>query len=525
MFRTLVAQGSVFGAACLYLQVSAFNAAVGFFARASFLIRSRVKRMDSITSRQRRDLWFSPFLELSTWQEELEDALSQCKHLRPRDGAHEEFLEELVEVLIEKVVPKNAMRVFAPLHEVAKSYPKSRGSDDVTLKSRMERRSHPKFYPKKVLLIQEEPSHEPGSSALQSTATATVLSLLLPLGIGPSPENVLLCDSSTMKDDVLRFLHRVAHATRMAMDDSRQAQVLGVFVHVDRLGMDVLQVLSSRVDAMQAAVGRRKEADATAEVEVRLVFTLTRQAPKALIESLEKDLCKQQQISILKLSTIRTFLKKAQTALGQHLVVSSDYAGDGKTHAMQLAHGWDQQSHANIVWGGAQTRGHAARVLRNAEGVGSLHLEVHSFEEGGAVDADMLLMELLLFRCVFDPERSQWTRLPSETPIFLEVANSIKIRQRAGHIQLMMLSAPLLELMPSQKKIDANAPFAFAGHDLQPLAASDCARDFALAGAALLLDQQRQRLVGDADSNNVVFKLMVDAHGKGKSLSQTQKVY
>ena len=459
--------------------------------------------------------------KINSFQEEesLDEAFQQCKFFLPREGAHEDFLEQLVHVL-SQVVPGEAMTSFSALHDVAKLYPKNRGAHDATAKSIMEQqrkeRRHPKFYPKRVMLIQEEKTHETASD-LQSTASTTVLSLLLPLGVGPSPENILLCDSSTTKDDILRFLHRLKHATRMALDTSYKAQVLGVFVHVDCLRFDVLQVLMCRVDAMQAAVGRRKEADTTAEIEVLLAFTLTRRAPKTLIESLEKDLCMQQKISILKLSTIQRFLgsKDAKAALGSHQVVSSDFAGDGKTHAIRRASGWNQASHATIVWGGAQTRGQAAKALRKAEGAGSIHLEVHSFEEGGGVDADMLLMELLLLRCVFDPERSEWTRLPFETPIFLEVANSIKINQGPQSDQLMMMSAPILKGVPGEQRIDATFHFVFDGSDLHPKTASAAARSFALAGAALLLPEDSQRLVGGEDENGVVFKLMTDAEGKG----------
>ena len=183
----------------------------------------------------------------------LEEAFQQCKFDSPREGAHQCFLDKLVGAL---AIPQQILTKFSPLHEVARNYRKSRAPDDATIKSRMERRQNPKFYPKRILVVQEETSHEAGNSSLKSTAATTVLSLLLPLGIGPSPENLLLCDASTTKDDVLRFLHRVTHATRMATDASCQAQVLGVLVHVDCLHFDVLQELLRRVDmcAWQGAV-------------------------------------------------------------------------------------------------------------------------------------------------------------------------------------------------------------------------------------------------------------------------------
>ena len=223
-----------------------------------------------------------------------------------------------------------------------------------------------------------------------------------------------------------------------------------------------------------------------------MAFTLTSRAPKTLIEGLEKDLCKQQQINLLKVSSIKAFLRNAEHALGYHRIVTSDFAGDGKTHAIKESPLWDQDSSAMIVWGGAQTRGWAARALKKAEGKASVHLELHSFEEGGGVDADMLLFQLLLLRCVFDPERSEWTRLEADTPIFLEVANSIKVRARGCTDQLM---------------------------HLDPLLASPVARDFALAGAALLLEEDQRRLVGDADARGFVFKLAADAQGQGQALA------
>ena len=443
----------------------------------------------------------------------LVEAFKQCHFFRPREGAHHQFLERIVDVLLHQVVPEHALSTFPSLHDHARNYPKSRLPEDSTTKSRLERRNDPKFHPRRVLLIQEEGSHETGCPPIQSTAAATVLSVLLPLGVGPGPENILLCDSCTTKDDVLRFLHRVTHATRLACIAGRQTQVLGMLVHVDCLQLDVLQVLWSKVQAMQAAIGKRKEVPDDTEIEVRLVFTVTRHAPKTLLESLEKDLCKQQQIKILKLESIAHFLEKARRCLGYHQVVRSDYAGDGKTHAIRKAAGWDETSHSSIVWGGAQTRGQAARALKRAHSAQCMHLELHSFEEGAGVDADTLLLELLLFRCVFDPEGSEWVRLPLDTPIFLEVANSIKIRQGATTSQLMMLSAPVLGLMPGQLKIDSNAPFAFGPSDLDPATAPISARNFGVAGCALLLENVKSRLVGCPGENDVVFHLLADAAG------------
>ena len=440
------------------------------------------------------------------------DAFKLCQFFHPKQDAHQRFLERLVEMLTAQLVPEGAFSGFPALHEFARNYPKSRLPDDSTLKSRMERRTDPKFHPRRVLLIQEEMSHETGSP-LQSTAAVTVLSVLLPLGVGPGPENLLLCDSRTTKDDVLRFLHRMIHATRSAYRDGCQAQVLGVFVHVDRLQVDVRQVLETKVQAMQLAVGKQKAGpDCGAEIEVRLVFTVRSHAPKVLIESLEKDLCKLQQIKILKLASIQNFLTEAAESLGVHHVVTSDFAGDGKTHAIRKAAGWDEASYCSIVLGGAQTRGQAARAFKGAGAAGCVHLEVHSFEEGGGVDADTLLLELLLFRCVFDPENSEWIRLSLATPIFLEVANSLKIKHGAAATQLTLLSAPVLGCMPAQLKIDSNKPFAFGPRDFDLATAPAGSRNFALAGSALLLGNERTVLVGSQDTD-AVFQLLADSAG------------
>eukprot|EP00435_Cladocopium_sp_Y103_P059228 s32_g21.t1 len=444
---------------------------------------------------------------------DLNDALKQCQFFHPKQDAHERFLERLVEMLTAQLVPEGALLSFPALHKFARNYPKSRLPDDSTLKSRMERRTDPKFHLRRILLIQEEMSHETGSP-LQSTAAITVLSVLLPLGVGPGPENLLLCDSRTTKDDVLRFLHRVIHATRSAYRDGCQAQVLGVFVHVDRLQVDVRQVLESKVQAMQVAVGVQETGPACgAEIEVRLVFTVTSHAPKVLIESLEKDLCKLQQIKMLKLASIQHFLTEAAECLGVHHVVTSDFAGDGKTHAIRMAAGWDEASHCSILWGGAQTRGQAARAFKGAGAAGCVHLEVHSFEEGGGVDADTLLLELLLFRCVFDPENSEWVRLSLAAPIFVEVANSINIKHGAAATQLTLLSAPVLQCMPGQVKIDSNKPFSFGPRDLDPATAPVGARNFALAGSALLLGDERRVLVGSQSEADAVFQLLADSAG------------
>lgn len=101
------------------------------------------------------------------------------------------------------------------------------------------------------------------------------------------------------------------------------------------------------------------------------------------------------------------------------------------------------------------------------------------------------------------------------TKIFVEVANSIKISHGAGaagaagaSTQLMFLSAPFLQAMPEQLKVDPHFPFAFDPVDFHPEVAANTACDFAIAGAALLLRQRLQRLVGWQD--DAVFKFLPD---------------
>ncbi|CAJ1380852.1 unnamed protein product [Effrenium voratum] len=445
------------------------------------------------------------YLELDALTD-LEGLFTACQRLSAGEGVQAEFLDTLAE-LLRQVVPEACLDSFSPLHDVAKQYPRKRVPEDNTMKSRVQRRGEPKLSPRRVLLIQEEQSHEAGSPSLQSTAAITVLSVLFQLGVGPRPDNVLLCDASTTTDEVSRFLHRATHLACTRAPD-QHTKALCVFVHVDCLQLDVLQALLSRVDALQAAVGKRQATGgAHVGIEVPLVFTVTRHAPQLMIDSLAKDICQQQQIRILTLQCIKRELQDADKAkaLGLHSVVTSDFAGDGKTHAICNHERWHKDSHAILVWGGAQTRGQAARALRDVGNRSSVRLELHSFEEGGGVDADMLLMELLLFRSVFDPETSEWVRLLSGTALFIEVANSIKFKQHASEA-LMLLSAPILKCMPGNLKIDADTPFCFVADDLHPETAQETALAFGLAGEALLLNYEQRRLVGAREDEGVVSK-------------------
>ena len=456
----------------------------------------------------------------------LEDLFLECQRHTPKDGAFEDFLAELGRCLATFV--EADMVQLSPLHQVAKRYPKTRLAEDATQKSRILRRLNPQIYPRRVLLIQEEESHEKAGSPLQSTASVTLLSAMLSLGVGPGPENVLHCDATTVKDDVLRFLHRVNHATQMASATGCQSDVVGVCVQVDRLAHDVLQVLLNRVDALHTAAGRRRESGRGAVVEVRLVFILTRHAPKLMIDTLEKDLCKQQPIKLLTHATLKRTLSDAAKGLCWHRVVSSDIAGNGKTYHIMNHPEWDRKSNATLVWGGAQTRGQAALELKKAIATGArcLHLELHPFEEGNGVNIDLLVCELIVFGAVYDPSSSEWAVLGSGTKLFVEVANSIKVRLQANSTELMplmFLSAPLLKMVPGQWYVSAEVPFQFAGADLDPVTASPQALDFSLAGSALLLNDLRgtANLVGGGEEN-VVFRQTASAVVSGRHTQLVQ---
>ena len=456
----------------------------------------------------------------------LEDLFLECQRRKPKEGAFEDFLAELGTCLA--IFVEADMAQLSPLHQHAKRYPKTRSADDATQKSRILRRQNPQIYPRRVLLIQEEVSHEKAGSPLQSTASITLLSAMLSLGVGPGPENVLHCDATTVKDDVLRFLHRVSHATQMASTTGCQSEVVGVCVQVDRLAHDVLQVLLNRVDALHAAAGRRRESGGGADVEVRLVFTLTRHAPKLMIDTLEKDLCKQQPIKLLTHATLKRILSDADKCLCWHRVVSSNIAGNGKTHHIMNHAEWDRNSNATLVWGGAQSRGQAALQLKKAIATGArcLHLELHPFEEGGGVNVDLLVAELLLFGSVYDPATSEWARLESGTRLFVEVANSIKVRPQATSpelIPLTFLSAPLLEMVPGQLCVSSEVPFQFVGVDLDPATASPEAMDFSLAGSALLVRclSRTTKLVG-SEGENVVFTQTAAAVVSGRHAELVQ---
>ena len=473
---------------------------------AEAIIEGELTRLSSLVS----VAIHAPSVLPGTGYQHLEDLFAESQRHVPEDGAHVRFLSELAKCL-KAFVEEDAVAQLPLLHQVARRYPQRRSADDATQKSRISRRLNAQIHPRRVLLIQEEESHEKAGSPIQSTASVTLLSAMLSLGVGPGPENVLHCDATTTKDDVLRFLHSVSHATRFARANGLQSEVVGVCVQVDRLALDVWQVLLNRVDTLYAAAGRRRESGGGADVEVRLVFTLTRHAPKAMIDTLEKDLCKKQLIKILTHATLRRTLSEAGKCLCWHTVVSSDVSGNGKTHHIMNHTEWDRLSNASLVWGGAQSRGQAALELKKAiaSGAHCLHLELHPFEEGGGVNVDLLVAELLLFGSVYDPSTSEWARLSSGTRLFVEVANSIKVRPQASApelIPLTLLSAPLLKLVPEQFCVSAEIPFQFGKADLDLASASLQARDFSLAGSALLVNDLRcSRLVGSTEED-VVFK-------------------
>ena len=171
---------------------------------AEAIIEGELTRLSSLVS----VAIHAPSVLPGTGYQHLEDLFAESQRHVPEDGAHVRFLSELAKCL-KAFVEEDAVAQLPLLHQVARRYPQRRSADDATQKSRISRRLNAQIHPRRVLLIQEEESHEKAGSPIQSTASVTLLSAMLSLGVGPGPENVLHCDATTTKDDVLRFLHSV----------------------------------------------------------------------------------------------------------------------------------------------------------------------------------------------------------------------------------------------------------------------------------------------------------------------------
>ena len=421
------------------------------------------------------------------------------------DGAsYEELLGALQEALVE-AVDVGCLLAPSPLQQSLSRYPRERRDNDVTMASMIQRRRDPALMPGRLLVVREEPP--PAHQPLQSAASTTVLSILLPLGVAPTPHNVLLCDGTTTSDCVLRFLHLLGHRTASAARYGGTTPI-GVLVHADSLSLDVLRALQNRLAELQ---------DTDVPHPIRIAATVTRQARPEVVSSLA-SFGHLQSIKILRLSAVQRVLASCGQQLPPCLVATSGAAGQGKTHAIvrHPAHhsnngGARGQEASSAVWGGTQTRAQAAAMLRNASKRDAcVHLELYCFEDGGPVDVDMLTFELLLFGSVFDPGSASWVRLNPGKTVFLEAANTLMV----GGAPLLHLAAPLLNCVPGKLTIAGTEPFVFdCEEDAAHASASSGALNFAIGGSGLMMGRLATpgRLpVGPAGSPGAVLWLMGD---------------
>ena len=430
------------------------------------------------------------------------DACSQGhQDISEADGAsYEELLDALQAALVEAVDP-GCLLAPSPLQQSLSRYPRERSPNDVTMASIIQRRRDPALMPGRLLVVREEaPSaHQP----LQSATSTTVLSILLPLGVAPTPHNVLLCDGTTTSDCVLRFLHLLGHHTASTARYGGTTPT-GVLVHVDCLRLDVLRTLQNRLSELQ---------DTDVPHPMRVAATVTRKARPEVVSSLA-SFGHLQSIKILKQSTVQRVLASCYQQLPSCIVATSAAAGQGKTHAIMRhpaqSHGGAQEA-SSTVWGGTQTRAQAAAMLRSAsKRDASVHLELYCFEEGGPVDVDMLTFELLLFGSVFDPGSASWVRLNPNKTTFVEAANTLMV----GGAPLLHLAAPLLNCIPGQLTITGTEPFVFdCEEDAAHTTASTEALNFAIGGSGLMMGRLAtpgSLPVGPADSPGAVLWLMED---------------
>jgi hypothetical protein len=413
------------------------------------------------------------------------------------DGADLEYgeLVESLTIALEETVSAECLLAPSPLQKYVGSYPSKRSCNDVILNCRED----PALTRGRLLVVHEE---APEGQPLQSATTSTVLSILLPNGVAPTPHNVLYCDNSTTSDCVLRFLHLLVHQT-LFVDLHGGVSPAGVLVHVDRLRLEVLRALQNRIAELQ---------DSEAPHSVRLAVTVTAKARPEVAASLE-SMGQKQDIKILKQSTLDRVLASCCPRLPKCFVVTSATAGQGKTHAI-ARHGSPHAGQvSSAVWGGAQTRAEAAAALRAALATADdrVHLELHCFEEGWSpVDIDMLTLELLLFGSVFDPESASWVRLPDGKTAYVEVANTLLVKGEP----LLQLAAPLLKCFPEKIVVSGTEPFVFdREEDASHETASSAALAFAIGGSGLLLERLVTREVlpvGNFGAEGAVLWLMND---------------
>ena len=418
----------------------------------------------------------------------LEEACASVSRNRdPDDSEYDRMMSRLRDVFDDMRVTVHVKRKDA-LESVLQVYRKDRNRNDVTTKSIMEirngKRAEPSFHFGKALLIREEDSHDRLTKSEEVQSTITLFSVLFPLNLAPHPDLTLHCDIHTSKDDILRFFHIMRHCAKTSHESSSTA----VVVHADKLSLDVRQALCNELLREQQVA---KQAHKWSKKKVmRVAIILTKLAPPEIVGTFE-ELSITRRIPILQRHTVERVLRKAteiSTAYQNTFVVSSNMPGKGKTYWVKTHPKWASSAKTtSLVWGGAQTRSQAAVALaRGLEGSPDcIHLEVFPFENLD-VDADLVMMELLLWRRVYDPQGSTWCRVPENTALFVEVANTLMVKE----CSILQRDAPLIWDVPNHEDRKGDEPFDFTEMDRN-------AKDFAIAGTALLMEEF------NVDPNNV----------------------
>ena len=407
------------------------------------------------------------------------DSVSRDRH--PDDFALNAMMELLREML-DKMGVHPAFKRGGALERTLAGFRAGYSTNGFTTTSmvdmRNKQRVEPSFQqPGKALLVQEEESHDRLKRSDQVQTSITLFSVLFPLNLAPHPELILHCDIHTPEDDILRFFHVMQHC----LQAPKGKPPTGVVVHADKLSLRVRQILCNELSSAQQPA---KQARNPTKVKgMKIAITLTRSAPIAVVGMLE-ELSVKRKIPILKRSTVASVFEsatKTSVAYQNTFIVRSAMPGQGKTHWIRSHPKWTSGAKtASFVWGGAQTRSLAAAALARAlqGSPDCLHLEMFPFEDTG-VDADLMTMELLLWRRVYDPQGGTWCRVPENTTLFVEIANTLMVKDYS----LLERDAPLLWDGANHQTLTGNEPFEF------PTDNDEAAKDFAIAGSALLMEE------------------------------------